>query len=236
MNINRTNIPFCNIFKTSYNLSFFSVAIIYRKINFICDRFLQLFVVLLWNFILPIMLIGYARVSTQLQDNATQIDALKKSGCETIFEETISGGRWERPKLQDLLKHIRRGDTVVVWKLDRLSRSLKDLLFIMEQIENKGAGFKSLTESIDTTTSAGKMMMQMVGVFAEFERNMLKERTMKGLEYAREQWRVGGRKPKLKPRQTEETIKLYKKGKAAAELAELFSVHKATVYRLLNRK
>ena len=194
---------------------------------------MQLFVILLWNFILPIMFIGYARVSTQLQDNATQIDALKKSGCETIFEEKMSGGRWERPKLQDLLKHIRRGDTVVVWKLDRLSRSLKDLLFIMEQIENKGAGFKSLTESIDTTTSAGKMMMQIVGVFAEFERGMLKERTIKGLQYAREQGRVGGRKPKLKPVQTEEIIKLSKKGKSASELAELFNVHKATIYRVL---
>ena len=103
----------------------------------------------------------------------------------------------------------------------------------MEQIENKGAGFKSLTESIVTTTSAGKMMMQIVGVFAEFERGMLKERTIKGLQYAREQGRVGGRKPKLKPVQTEEIIKLNKNGKSAAELAELFNVHKATIYRIL---
>ena len=180
------------------------------------------------------MLIGYARVSTQLQDNAIQIDALKKSGCETIFEEKISGGRWERPKLQELLKHIRKGDTVLVWKLDRLSRSLKDLLFIMEQIEVKGAGFKSLTESIDTTNPAGKMMMQMVGAFAEFERSMLKERTMNGLQYARKQGRIGGRKPKLNSAQLEEIIKLYKNGKSAAELAELFNVHKATIYRCLN--
>lgn len=182
------------------------------------------------------MLIGYARVSTQLQDNASQIEALKNIGCETIFEETISGGRWERPKLQELLHYVRKGDTIVVWKLDRLSRSLKDLLFIMEQIESRGASFRSLTESIDTTTSAGKMMMQMVGVFAEFERSMLKERTMKGLEYARGQGRVGGRKPKLKPVQTEEIIKLYKKGKSAAELAELFNVHKATIYRVLKNQ
>nr|WP_181715764.1 recombinase family protein [Chryseobacterium sp.]QJS06489.1 MRS system resolvase [Chryseobacterium sp.] len=179
------------------------------------------------------MLIGYARVSTQVQDNAIQIEALKKMGCEMIFEEIISGGRWDRPKLQELLNFIRKGDTIVVWKLDRLSRSLKDLLFIMEQIEIKEAGFKSLTESIDTTTSAGKMMMQMVGVFAEFERNMLKERTKRGLEYAKGQGRFGGRKPKLKPVQTEEIIKLSKKGKSASELAELFNVHKATIYRVL---
>lgn len=182
------------------------------------------------------MFIGYARVSTQLQDNAIQIEALKKMGCEMIFEEIISGGRWDRPKLQELLNYIRKGDTIVVWKLDRLSRSLKDLLFIMEQIETKEAGFKSLTESIDTTTSAGKMIMQMVGVFAEFERNMLKERTRKGLEYAREQGRIGGRKPKLNSAQLTEIIKLYKNGKSAAELAELFNVHKATVYRILKEK
>lgn len=182
------------------------------------------------------MLIGYARVSTQLQDNASQIDALKKAGCEMIFEEKISGGRWERPKLQELLNYIRKDDIVVVWKLDRLSRSLKDLLFIMEQIESKGGGFKSLTENIDTTTSAGKMMMQMVGVFAEFERNMLKERTKKGLDYAKEQGRIGGRKPKLKSMQIEEIIQLHKKGKSAPELAILFNVHKATVYRILKDK
>lgn len=180
------------------------------------------------------MLIGYARVSTQLQDNASQIQALKDASCESIFEETISGGRWERPKLQELLHYIRKGDTVVVWKLDRLSRSLKDLLFLMEQIENKGAGFKSLTESIDTTTSGGKMMMQMIGVFAEFERNMLKERTIKGLEYAKEQGRVGGRRPKLKPIQIQEIVQLYAAGKSAQELAQLFNIHKATVYRIIN--
>ena len=182
------------------------------------------------------MLIGYARVSTQVQDNAIQIEALKKSGCEMIFEEVISGGRWDRPKLQELLNYIRKGDTVVVWKLDRLSRSLKDLLFIMEQIETKEAGFKSLTESIDTTTSAGKMMMQMVGVFAEFERNMLKERTQKGLEYAKGQGRVGGRKPKLKTIQIQEIIQLHAAGKSVPELSQLFNVHQATIYRLLKKE
>ena len=180
------------------------------------------------------MLIGYARVSTQQQDNASQIDSLKKIGCEMIFEEKISGGRWERPKLHELLNYVRSGDTIVVWKLDRLSRSLKDLLFIIEQIESKGCGFKSITENIDTTTSAGKMMMQMVGVFAEFERNMLKERTRKGLEYAKEQGRVGGRKSKLKTIQKEEIIQSYKSGKSAFELSQLFNVHKATIYRVLN--
>src|SRR5690606_9782431 len=133
-----------------------------------------------------------------------------------------------------LLHYVRKGDTIVVWKLDRLSRSLKDLLFIMEQIESRGAGFRSLTESIDTTTSAGKMMMQMVGVFAEFERSMLKERTIKGLEYAKGQGRVGGRRPKLKQIQVQEIVQLYAGGRSAVELAQLFNVHKATVYRIIN--
>src|SRR6476660_207971 len=112
------------------------------------------------------MLIGYARVSTQDQDTAAQIVALKSAGCELIFQEKASGGRWERPELHRLLGQLRKGDIVVVWKLDRLSRSLKDLLSLMEKIQYLGAGFKSLTEAIDTTSPAGRMMMQIVGSFA----------------------------------------------------------------------
>lgn len=180
------------------------------------------------------MLIGYARVSTQEQDNSVQIEALRKAGCELIFEEKISGGRWDRPKLKELLSHLRKGDIVIVWKLDRLSRSLKDLLFLIEQIEGKKSGFRSLTESIDTTTSSGRMMMQMVGVFAEFEREMLKERTKKGLEHARKEGRIGGRKPKLKDVQRKEIKHLIQSGrKTAPEVAKLFDVHPATIYRLI---
>lgn len=113
---------------------------------------------------------------------------------------------------------------------------MKDFLFIMEQIEIKDLGFKSLTESVDTTTSARKMMMQIVGVFAEFKRSMLKERTMKGLQYAREQGRIRARKPKLNDAQLKELLKLHKNGKSAAELAELFNVHNATVYRVLKEQ
>src|SRR5665811_1008758 len=136
------------------------------------------------------MLIGYARVSTQDQDNAAQISALKSSGCELIFEEKASGGRWDRPELHRLLGQLRKGDVLVVWKLDRLSRSLKDLLTLMEKIAQSGAGFRSLTESIDTTSPGGRMMMQIIGSFAEFERAMLRERTRNGLVSAREQGRV----------------------------------------------
>lgn len=182
------------------------------------------------------MLIGYARVSTQDQDNAAQIAALKTAGCELIFEEKVSGGRWDRPELHLLLGQLRKGDVLVVWKLDRLSRSLKDVLTLMEKVELAFAGFQSLTEAIDTTSPGGRMMMQIVGSFAEFERAMLRERTRNGLDAARKEGRIGGRRPKLKPHQVQEIIRLVSSGqKTAADIARLFSVHPATISRLLSR-
>src|SRR5512144_1130797 len=130
-----------------------------------------------------------------------QLTALKRAGCARLFEEAASGGRWDRPVLQELMRQLRLGDVVVVWKLDRLSRSLKDLLHLMERIEAAGAGFRSLTEAIDTTTPAGRMMMQMVGAFAEFERAMIRERTSAGLAQARAEGRIGGRRRKLGDKQ-----------------------------------
>jgi DNA invertase Pin-like site-specific DNA recombinase len=180
------------------------------------------------------MMIGYARVSTREQDTAAQVAALKAAGCEEIYKDKASGGRWDRPRLQELLTHLRKGDVVVVWKLDRLSRSLRDVLTLMERIQERQAGFRSLTEAIDTTTPAGRMMMQMVGAFAEFERAMLKERTLAGLAAARKEGRVGGRPPKLKPQQRQEIVRLVRRGrKTAADVARLFGVHPATVSRLL---
>ena len=114
------------------------------------------------------MQIGYARVSTDDQDTAVQVAALKKAGCERIYREKASGGRWDRPELHRLLDQLRKGDVLVVWKLDRLSRSLRDVLTIMERLGESGSGFRSLTEAIDTTTPAGRMMMQMVGAFADY--------------------------------------------------------------------
>jgi len=182
------------------------------------------------------MLIGYARISTNEQDTRAQVAALESAGCELIFREKASGGRWERPELHRLLGQLRTGDVVVVWKLDRLSRSLKDVLTLMEAIQRAKAGFKSLTEAIDTRTPAGRMMMQMVGSFAEFEREMLRERTRAGLKAAREQGRIGGRRLKLNPQQQKEIIRLVTEGhKTGAEAARLFAVHPATVSRLLQR-
>ena len=168
------------------------------------------------------MLIGYARVSTDDQDTAAQVAALQGAGCERIFREKASGGRWDQPQFLRLLNQLRSGDVVVVWKLDRLSRSLRDLLTIMEQLREAGAGFRSLTEAIDTTTPAGRMMMQMVGAFAEFERAMLRERTQAGVDAARQQGRVGGRRPKLSPQQQSEIRKMVSEGdKTAAAAAHL---------------
>jgi len=182
------------------------------------------------------MLIGYARVSTNDQETAAQVAALKGAGCERIYREKASGGRWDRPELHKLLEQLRKGDVVVVWKLDRLSRSLRDVLTIMEKLAEAKAGFRSLTEAIDTTTPAGRMMMQMVGAFAEFERAMLRERTKAGLESARTQGRIGGRRPKLTETQRREVIKLVTKGrKSAADAARLFQVHPATISRLIDR-
>src|ERR1700675_2185519 len=182
------------------------------------------------------MMLGYARVSTSEQDTATQVSALKSAGCEKIFLEKASGGRWDRPELHRLLDQLRKSDVLVVCRLDRLSRSLRDVLTLMEGLAEAGAGFRSLTEAIDTTTPAGRMMMQMVGAFAEFERAMLKERTKAGLDAAREEGRIGGRRPKLTPQQQAEIRKMVSRGdKTAADASRLFKVHPATVSRLLTR-
>src|SRR5271167_277945 len=180
------------------------------------------------------MRIAYARVSTDDQDTAAQVAALKAAGCERIYREKASGGRWDRPELHRLLDQLRKGDVLVVWKLDRLSRSLRDVLTIMERLSEVKAGFRSLTEAIDTTSPAGRMMMQMVGAFAEFERAMLRERTKAGLDAARLDGRIGGRRPKLSPQQQAEIRKMVSRGdKTSADAARLFKVHPATVSRLL---
>lgn len=180
------------------------------------------------------MLIGYARISTKDQDTTSQVVALEAAGCQAIYQERASGSRWDRPELHRLLGQLRRGDTVVVWKLDRLSRSLKDLLSLIDKISQIGAGFRSLTESIDTDSPGGRMMMQIIGTFAEFERSMLRERTRIGLDAARKEGRVGGRPPKLTDYQQQEMVWLVNSGtRTAAEAARLFQVHPSTVSRIL---
>ncbi len=180
------------------------------------------------------MHIGYARVSTDDQHTEGQIEQLKKAGCQRIYEEHASGGRWDRPELQDCLKHIRKGDTLVVWKLDRLTRSLSDLLRILAKVDKAGAGFKSLTESIDTTQPSGRLLMNMLGSFNKFEREIIKERTKLGLLRARANGRVGGGRFKLSATQQAEAIKMIRAGeKSQAEIAEFFNVDRSTISRMM---
>jgi DNA invertase Pin-like site-specific DNA recombinase len=180
------------------------------------------------------MQIGYARVSTDNQHTENQIAMLKKAGCKRIFEETASGGRWERPELQDCLKHLREGDVLVVWKLDRLSRSLSDLLRILEKVDKAGASFKSLTETLDTSGPCGRLMMNMLGSFNQFEREIIKERTKLGLERARSNGRIGGGRYKLSATQQAEAIKMIRSGdKTQSEIAELFNVDRSTISRMM---
>jgi DNA invertase Pin-like site-specific DNA recombinase len=180
-------------------------------------------------------LIGYARVSKgDDQSIAAQSRVLETAGCKRVFEEAASGRRWDRPKLLEMIGQLREGDVIVVWKLDRLSRSLKDLLHILERIEGAGAGFRSLTEAIDTATAAGRMMMQMVGSFAEFERAMIRERTSAGLALARAEGRIGGRRRKLGDKQRREIAESVISGrKSGAEMARLYAVSAPTVSRIV---
>jgi DNA invertase Pin-like site-specific DNA recombinase len=181
------------------------------------------------------MLIGYARVTKgDEQNNALQAKVLREAGCTKLFEEAASGGRWDRPELHRMLDQLREGDTIIVWKLDRLSRSLKDVLHIMDKIKVAGAGFRSLTEAIDTISPAGRMMMQMIGCFAEFERAMLRERTSAGLAAARAEGRVGGRRPKLTPGQRGDIAENVLSGRnTAAQMARLYGVSEPTVSRIV---
>lgn len=139
------------------------------------------------------MLVGYARVSTQDQTPQLQIDALKSLGCDRIFEEKASGAQRDRPQLMAALDYARKGDTIVVWKLDRLARSTKQLIETVEVLEERGVGFRSLTENMDTTTSGGRLIFHIFAALAEFERSVIRERTTAGLKAAKERGRVGGR-------------------------------------------
>jgi DNA invertase Pin-like site-specific DNA recombinase len=181
------------------------------------------------------MLIGYARVSRgDHQDLQRQLTTLTATGCETVFCEEASGGRNDRSELACALAALGSGDVLVVWKLDRLSRSLSDLLFTLKRIEDAGAGFRSLTEAIDTTTVPGRLMAQMLGAFAEFEREMISERTRHGLAHARQAGRHIGRKPSLTAAQRAKIVAEIEAGTGStASMATLFRVSKATVKRVM---
>ena len=179
------------------------------------------------------MLIGYARVSTHDQTLALQQDALQQAGCSKIFTDTASGVKAERKGLDEALAYVRKGDTLVVWRLDRLGRSLPHLITTMTALEGQGIGFKSLTENIDTTTSGGKLIFHIFGALAEFERNLIRERTTAGLMTARTRGRLGGRPKALTGKQLSIAQDLYDKRHPIAEICRTLKVSKATLYRAL---
>jgi len=180
------------------------------------------------------MQVGYARVSTQDQDPSLQRVALAAAGCERVFEETASGAQRDRPELAAALSYMRGGDTLVVWRLDRLARSLKQLIETVEALAERGVGFRSLTESIDTTSPGGKLTFHLFGALAEFERGLIRERTMAGLAVARARGRVGGRPLSLSPTDIA-AVKgmLSRPDMTVAEVARRVGVSPATLYRHL---
>lgn len=186
------------------------------------------------------MKIGYARVSRKDQNLDRQIDALKSAGCEKIFQEKVSGAKADRQELQLLLQQLRKGDTVIVSKLVRFGRSLKDLITNVNLVQEKGADFISLTENIDTTTPSGKFMFHMMGAFGEFERDLIIERTTDGLASARARGRVGGRPKGLSPAAEQKASiasALYKEGRlSVSEICAQIQISKPTLYKYLKVK
>jgi DNA invertase Pin-like site-specific DNA recombinase len=179
------------------------------------------------------MLIGYARVSTHDQTLVLQQDALHKAGWNKIFTDTASGAKTERKGLEQALSYVRKGDTLVVWRLDRLGRSLPHLITTMTDLEEQGIGFKSLTENIDTTTSGGKLIFHIFGALAEFERNLIRERTQAGLTAARARGKKGGR-PKVLTVQKRSIVKeLYNTGHPILDICRTLKISRATLYRAI---
>jgi DNA invertase Pin-like site-specific DNA recombinase len=179
------------------------------------------------------MLIGYARVSTQDQSLNLQLDALKKAGCSKIFTDVVSGAKAERKGLADALSHLREGDTLVVWKLDRLGRSLPHLIQTINNLKERKINFKSLTDlDIDTTTPGGKLVFHAFGAVAEFVLDITRERTRAGLQAARARGRIGGRPKALTPQQRKIAQALYDDPKnSIADISRTFKISKVTLYR-----
>ena len=178
------------------------------------------------------MLIGYARVSTDDQNLSLQQDALRDAGCERIFEDRLSGARSNRPGLSEALEYARAGDVLVVWRLDRLSRSLKDLIEVVGRLETLDIGLKSLHESVDTSSSTGRLVFHLFGALAEFERNLIRERTRAGLQAARARGRKGGRPKALDPGRQELAVRLYDERQYTVNrICEMMNISKPTLYK-----
>lgn len=183
------------------------------------------------------MHIGYARVSSEDQNTDLQIDALKKADCQEIFQEKVSGKSKDRPELETCLRVLREGDTLIVWRLDRLGRSLEHLVQIVSELETRKIGFKSLTESIDTTNAGGKLIFHIFAALAEFERNLIRERTIAGLKAARARGRIGGRKSKLTKSDTRKAAAMLLDPLVTkTEVAKHFGISRVTLNAALLRE
>jgi DNA invertase Pin-like site-specific DNA recombinase len=180
------------------------------------------------------MLIGYARVSTDDQHLDLQRDALQKAGCEKVYTDQQSGASTERLGLNGILEIGRAGDTLVVWRLDRLGRSLKHLIHLVEKLDHQGIGLRSLQENIDTTTSGGRLVFHLFGALAEFERNLIRERTQAGLSAARARGRQGGRPKLLDPKKRELALRLHQERQhSITEICKIMGISKSTLYNYL---
>ena len=181
------------------------------------------------------MLVGYGRVSTIDQNHELQQDALKAAGCEKVFLETISSGKKERPQLAAALEYVRAGDTLVVWRLDRLARSLHQLIETVEALEARGIALKSLTEAIDTGTAGGRLVFHIFGSIAEFERAIIRERTKAGVVAAKARGRAGGRPAKLVGERAEHAVNLLQAGSSVSSVSRSMGVSRASVLRAVER-
>ncbi|NUL36312.1 recombinase family protein [Kosakonia sacchari] len=177
------------------------------------------------------MLIGYIRVSTNDQNTALQRNALESSGCELMFEDKMSGKTADRPGLKKLLRVLSEGDTLVVWKLDRLGRSMRNLVILIEDLRQRGINFRSLTDSIDTSTPMGRFFFHVMGALAEMERELIIERTRAGLDAARAEGRVGGRRPKFTNEQWAQMGRLIAAGESRKRVALIFDAGISTLYQ-----
>ncbi|MDD2610776.1 MAG: recombinase family protein [Giesbergeria sp.] len=180
------------------------------------------------------MLVGYARVSTEEQRLDLQLDALKGAGCEKVFSDQVSGAAATKAGLDEALAYVRSGDVLVVWKLDRLGRTVKGLVELVDGLKERGVQFKSVTDGIDTSTSAGKFFFHVMAAMAEMERDLIRERTNAGLAAARARGRLGGRKPKMNAAKLDAAKKLLRAGTPVSEVAKTLGVGRATLYRNLN--
>ena len=178
--------------------------------------------------------IGYGRVSTSDQNAESQEDALKASGCDKVYLETMTGTKKDRPELNKVMDVLRSGDTLVVTRLDRLGRSAKDLLDIVTSLEERGVDFEVLEQSINTKTPEGKMLFTIISSFAEFERAIMRDRTIEGLAAARARGRMGGRPAKFDAKQKAKIYKLYSDGVYVSDLMQMFGAARPTIYKVIN--